>query len=174
MIGSIATYYSPAIFCAVLSHDDSSKNDFMSCKYDTVNQDGKGTMKRKRLEKEESLASEGIWWRGLTCEWQQSQTAFTILQLWLNFVAGRANMLYFILESIMIVRLFEARWAPRDPGRARKLKRAWAWHPSGVKSGTRKGLNDFLLIQILVPMRTKVLTSSSSDNRMGHELLRAD
>ncbi|KAF8861359.1 hypothetical protein BDZ45DRAFT_703477 [Acephala macrosclerotiorum] len=47
VIGSIATDYSSAIFCAVLTHDGSTKNGFTECKDDTVNQNGKGTYEKK-------------------------------------------------------------------------------------------------------------------------------
>ncbi|KAE9367606.1 Ribonuclease/ribotoxin [Stipitochalara longipes BDJ] len=43
IIGSIATDYSSAVFCAVITHDGSTKNGFTECKDDTVNTDGKGT-----------------------------------------------------------------------------------------------------------------------------------
>jgi len=43
VIGSISTDYSSAVFCAVITHDGSTKNGFTECKDDTVNADGKGT-----------------------------------------------------------------------------------------------------------------------------------
>jgi hypothetical protein len=43
VIGSISTDYSSAVFCAVITHDGSTKNGFTECKDDTVNTDGKGT-----------------------------------------------------------------------------------------------------------------------------------
>jgi hypothetical protein len=43
VIGSIATDYSSAVFCAVITHDGSTKNGFTECKDDTVNTSGKGT-----------------------------------------------------------------------------------------------------------------------------------
>lgn len=48
VIGSIATDYASAIFCAVLTHDGSTKNGFTECKDDTVNTDGKGTYAGKK------------------------------------------------------------------------------------------------------------------------------
>jgi hypothetical protein len=47
VIGSIATDYSSAVFCAVLTHDGSTKNGFTECKDDTVNTGGKGTYEKK-------------------------------------------------------------------------------------------------------------------------------
>lgn len=43
MIGSIATDYASAVFCAVITHDGSTKNGFTECKDDTLNTGGKGT-----------------------------------------------------------------------------------------------------------------------------------
>lgn len=43
VIGSIAEDFQSAVFCAVLTHDGSTKNGFTECKDDTVNTDGKGT-----------------------------------------------------------------------------------------------------------------------------------
>lgn len=43
VIGSISTDYSSAVFCAVITHDGSTKNGFTECKDDTVNTSGKGT-----------------------------------------------------------------------------------------------------------------------------------
>ncbi len=43
IIGSIATDYSSAVFCAVITHDGSTKNGFTECKDDTLNTDGAGT-----------------------------------------------------------------------------------------------------------------------------------
>jgi hypothetical protein len=42
VIGSIATDYSSAVFCAAITHDGSTKNGFTECKDDTVNTSGKG------------------------------------------------------------------------------------------------------------------------------------
>jgi len=44
IIGSIATDYQSAIFCAVITHDGSAKkNGFTECQDDSVNTYGKGT-----------------------------------------------------------------------------------------------------------------------------------
>lgn len=43
VIGSIATDYQSAIFCAVITHDASSNNGFTECQDDTVNTAGKGS-----------------------------------------------------------------------------------------------------------------------------------
>ncbi|PMD55099.1 Ribonuclease/ribotoxin, partial [Hyaloscypha bicolor E] len=43
VIDSISTDYSSAVFCAVITHDGSTKNGFAECKDDTVNTSGKGT-----------------------------------------------------------------------------------------------------------------------------------
>jgi hypothetical protein len=43
VIGSIAEDFQSAVFCAVLTHDGSTRNGFTECKDDTVNTDGKGT-----------------------------------------------------------------------------------------------------------------------------------
>jgi hypothetical protein len=40
VIGSISNDYSSAVFCAVITHDGSTKNGFTECKDDTVNTDG--------------------------------------------------------------------------------------------------------------------------------------
>jgi ribonuclease len=50
VIGSISTDYSSAVFCAVLTHDGSTKNGFTECKDDTVNPDGKGTWDTERTK----------------------------------------------------------------------------------------------------------------------------
>ncbi|KAJ7464300.1 Ribonuclease/ribotoxin [Mycena galericulata] len=42
ILGSIADDYESAIYCAVITHDGSTKNGFTECADDTVNQDGKG------------------------------------------------------------------------------------------------------------------------------------
>jgi hypothetical protein len=42
VIGSIATDYSSAVFCAVITHNGSTKNGFTECKDGTVNTSGKG------------------------------------------------------------------------------------------------------------------------------------
>ena len=47
VIGSIASDYQSAVFCAVLTHDKSSKNGFTECQDDTVNTGGKGTFYKK-------------------------------------------------------------------------------------------------------------------------------
>ena len=47
VIGSIATDYSSAVYCATLTHDGSTKNGFTECKDDTVNTDGKGSYTSK-------------------------------------------------------------------------------------------------------------------------------
>ncbi|PQE09311.1 Guanyl-specific ribonuclease F1 protein [Rutstroemia sp. NJR-2017a BVV2] len=43
VIGSIATDYQSAVFCAVLTHDGSSSNGFTECQDDSVNTGGKGS-----------------------------------------------------------------------------------------------------------------------------------
>ncbi|PQE08348.1 extracellular guanyl-specific ribonuclease protein [Rutstroemia sp. NJR-2017a WRK4] len=43
VIGSIATDYQSAVFCAVLTHDGSSSNGFTECQDDSVNMGGKGS-----------------------------------------------------------------------------------------------------------------------------------
>jgi hypothetical protein len=58
IIGSISTDYSSAIFCAVITHDGSTKNGFTECKDDTVNTDGKGTWSQDLVE---------TCWIGSTC-----------------------------------------------------------------------------------------------------------
>lgn len=50
VIGSISTDYSSAVFCAVITHDGSTKNGFTECKDDTVNTDGKGTYDTERTK----------------------------------------------------------------------------------------------------------------------------
>jgi hypothetical protein len=50
IIGSISTDYSSAIFCAVITHDGSTKNGFTECKDDTVNTDGKGTWDTEKTQ----------------------------------------------------------------------------------------------------------------------------
>jgi len=50
IIGSIATDYSSAVFCAVITHDGSTKNGFTECKDDTVNTDGKGTWDTEKTQ----------------------------------------------------------------------------------------------------------------------------
>lgn len=47
MISSIATDYSSAVFCAVLTLDGSTNNGFTECKDDAVNTNGKGTYEKK-------------------------------------------------------------------------------------------------------------------------------
>ena len=47
VIGSISSDYSSAVFCAVLTHDGSTKNGFTECQDDTVNTSGKGTYEKK-------------------------------------------------------------------------------------------------------------------------------
>ena len=43
MIGSIATDYQSAVFCAVITHDGQSANGFVECQDDTVNTAGTGS-----------------------------------------------------------------------------------------------------------------------------------
>ncbi|PMD18345.1 Ribonuclease/ribotoxin [Hyaloscypha hepaticicola] len=50
IIGSISTDYSSAIFCAVITHDGSTRNGFTECKDDTVNTDGKGTWDTEKTQ----------------------------------------------------------------------------------------------------------------------------
>jgi hypothetical protein len=50
VIGSISTDYSSAVFCAVITHDGSTKNGFTECKDDTVNTDGQGTYDTERTK----------------------------------------------------------------------------------------------------------------------------
>jgi len=50
VIGSISTDYSSAVFCAVITHDGSTKNGFTECKDDTVNTDGKGTWDTEKTQ----------------------------------------------------------------------------------------------------------------------------
>lgn len=47
VIGSIASDYESAVYCATLTHDGSTKNGFTECTDDTVNPNGKGTYKSK-------------------------------------------------------------------------------------------------------------------------------
>ena len=42
VIGSIASDYSSAVYCAVLTHDGQRKNGFAECSDDTMNPRGKG------------------------------------------------------------------------------------------------------------------------------------
>ncbi len=58
------------MFCAVLTHDASTKNGFTECKDDTVNTNGKGTYdeEHKLHGQVGNLARGGSCWRGLTCE----------------------------------------------------------------------------------------------------------
>jgi hypothetical protein len=48
VIGSIATDYQSAVFCAVITHDGSKKNGFTECQDDTVNTSGKGQYEGRR------------------------------------------------------------------------------------------------------------------------------
>ncbi|KAH8805526.1 Ribonuclease/ribotoxin [Xylogone sp. PMI_703] len=48
VIGSIASDYSSAVFCAVITHDGSKSDGFTECKDDTVNQDGRGNYHKRR------------------------------------------------------------------------------------------------------------------------------
>lgn len=50
MLGSIATDFNSAVFCAVITHDGERRNGFAECKDDTVNQDGSGTYDVQRTE----------------------------------------------------------------------------------------------------------------------------
>ena len=42
ILGSIATDFQSAVYCAVVTHDGQRKNGFVECKDDTVNQNGSG------------------------------------------------------------------------------------------------------------------------------------
>jgi hypothetical protein len=50
VLGSIATDFQSAVYCAVITHDGQRKNGFVECKDDTVNQDGEGTFDVNRTE----------------------------------------------------------------------------------------------------------------------------
>ena len=45
VIGSIASDYSSAVYCAVITHDGQRKNGFAECSDDTMNPRGKGNYK---------------------------------------------------------------------------------------------------------------------------------
>lgn len=57
VLGSIATDFSSAVFCAVITHDGSTKNGFTECQDDTVNTDGKGSYKGSKKGKGEEEPS---------------------------------------------------------------------------------------------------------------------
>jgi hypothetical protein len=48
------------VFCAVITHDGESRNGFVECKDDTVNQDGSGTYDVDRTEGQGRKPDEGI------------------------------------------------------------------------------------------------------------------
>jgi len=50
VIGSIASDYQSAVYCAVITHDGSTKNGFTECKDDTTNTEGKGTYDVERTK----------------------------------------------------------------------------------------------------------------------------
>ncbi|RDW59874.1 putative ribonuclease T1 [Coleophoma cylindrospora] len=47
IIGSIATDYQSAVYCATLTHDGTTRNGFTECSDDTMNPNGKGSYKRR-------------------------------------------------------------------------------------------------------------------------------
>lgn len=59
IIGSIATGYQSAVFCAVITHDGSKKNGFAECKDDTVNPNGSGTYEGNEPEDDVEEGAEG-------------------------------------------------------------------------------------------------------------------
>lgn len=50
ILGSIATDFSSAIYCAVVTHDGQKNNGFTECKDDTVNQNGQGAYDVNKTE----------------------------------------------------------------------------------------------------------------------------
>jgi len=59
VLGSIATDFQSAVYCAVITHDGQKKNGFAECQDDTTNPAGKGDFKKRKEHRKKHHAPEG-------------------------------------------------------------------------------------------------------------------